>query len=223
LVRREVLAMARSNPKKRSASATAEAIKALVRFQTRLSKAFFQEPDCSRTAESERERYAAALVVVALFVGGRIGSRFSELASAIADLNTGTVHPLLAGVRVHNRRADTSQMWRARARVALGLEALLRSGLSRTEAAAKVATEFPSIARLAGPRAKNSTLRTIVFGWRKELKAGRVKNFEAGELFSEGIKEIDRLATLKGHRIRKFAMSQLTQAAELSGVLSPGC
>jgi hypothetical protein len=160
---------------------------------------------------------------VAQFVGGRIGKRFFELASAIADLNTGTVHPLLAGVRVHNRRADTSQMWRARACVAVGLEALLRSGLSRNEAAAKVATEFPSIARLAGPKARNSSLRTIVFGWRKELKAARVKNFEAGELFLEGVKEIDRLATLKGHRIRKFAVSQLTQAAELPGVLSPGC
>jgi hypothetical protein len=215
--------MARSNPKKRSASARAGPIKALVKLERKLSQAFFQETDYATTPENERERYAAALVVVAQFVGGRIGNRFFELASAIADLNTGTVHPLLAGVRVHNRRADTSQMWRARVRVAVGLEALLRSGLSRNAAAAKVATEFPSIARLAGPRAKNSTLRTIVFGWRKELKAARVKNFEASELFLEGIKKIDRLATLKDHRIREFAVSQLTLAAELSGVLSPGC
>lgn len=142
---------------------------------------------------NERERYAAALIVVAQYfsssAGRPIADRFFELASAIADLNNGTVHPLLEPVRPDNRPADPSQLWRARARVALGLEALLRAGLNRSAAAAKIASHYSSVANLAGVKAKGSKLQTIVFGWRRELKAGRVKNFEAGELFSEGSKE----------------------------------
>ena len=99
-----------------------------------VSQAFEQEPDCARTAGDERERYAAALIKVAQFFSDqgsrRLGDRFFELSSAVAELNEGTIHPLLRPVRSPNRPAEPSQRWRARARVALALEALIRSGLS---------------------------------------------------------------------------------------------
>jgi hypothetical protein len=218
LVYREVLAMPRSDRMAKS-----KLLNALEKLHRSVARAFDQEPDYLGNPTNERERYAAALVVVAQYfssVAGRpIADRFFELASAIADLNKGTVHPLLQQVRPDNRPADPSQLWRARARVALGLEALLRSGLNRSDAAAKITSEYSSIANLAGVKAKDSKLQTIVFGWRRELKAGRVKNFEAIELFAEGIKRIDRLASPQEHR--KFAIRQFAEAANFSCVFSP--
>ena len=116
-------------------------------------------------------------------------------------------------------RADPSQVWRARARVALGLEALLRSGLNRHDAIAKIASRHPSVADLAGVRRDRFKPDVIVLGWRREFKARRIKNFEASELFAEGIKRINLLKSAQAHRT--FALRQFAEAAISSRVLSP--
>lgn len=211
------MATARSNAK-----AKTKFLKATGKLIRTISRAFDQGPELPHTSVNDRDRYAAALFAMAQYfsalAGRPLGDRFFELGSAIADLNNGTVHPLLRPVRSDNRRADTSQLWRARARVAMGLEALLRSGLNQTDAAAKLASRHSDIANLAGRKAKYSTLQTIVFGWRRELKAGRVKNFEASALFAEGLERINRLASAQAHR--KFADRQFADAVDFSRVLS---
>jgi hypothetical protein len=203
--------------------ARAKFLKALEELHRDIARAFEQEPDYPLDAMNERERYAAALIVLAKYFSSlsvkTIAARFFELGSAIADLNNGTVRSLLRPARADNRPADPSQLWRARAHVALGLEALLRSGLNRQDAALKVARQYSSIASLAGLRAKDSALQTTLFGWRREFKAGRVKNFEASELFAEGIKRIDRLSSRQGYL--RFATRQFDEAAEFSCVFSP--
>ena len=140
-------------------TAKSKLLNALEKLHRNVARAFDQEPDYPGNPTNERERYAAALVVVAQYFSSlaekQIADRFFELASAIADLNNGTVHSLLRPVRADNRRADPSQLWRARARVALGLEALLRSGLNRSDAAAKMASQYSSIANLSGAKAKD--------------------------------------------------------------------
>jgi hypothetical protein len=121
-------------------------------------RAFTREPDYPRTIANERERYGSALIAIAQFFSGlgdrRLGDRFFELASAIVDLNTGTLHPLLRPAHTENRRADPSQLWRARVRVVLAFEALVRSGVARKDAAAQVARKV-SVAELAGVNAKS--------------------------------------------------------------------
>jgi hypothetical protein len=199
-------------------------IKATKSLHQTVTQAFAQEANASRTPLYERERYAAALMAIGQYFtsleGRPLGQRFFELASAMADLNSGIVHPLLRPERADNRRAESSQLWRARVHVALGLQALLRSGLTRTEAAAKLATDFPGIPKLASAKAKNSKPQTIVFGWRKELRQARVKNFEASELFSEGMRKIEAIAH-RTDRLREFAVQQLSEATTIYGVLSP--
>jgi hypothetical protein len=152
----------------------------------------------------------------------QVGNRFFNLASAISDLNSGTVHPLFQAVKTVNRRPDFSQLWRARARVALGLEALIRSGVKvdATAVAEKVAKKFPLLAKLAGAKASQSRLPAVLLGWRRELRAARIKNFEATELFLEGMRRIDRL-TGQPARLRAFSANQLTEAADEARVLSP--
>jgi hypothetical protein len=203
--------------------ATAKFINATEKLHQTVTRAFNQEPDHQRTTFYERERLAAALVGVAQYftsvIGRPIGDQFFELASAIEDLNVGTVHPLLKRERADHRRADPSQVWRARAHTVLGLEALLRSGLNRDEAIAKIASHCPNVADLARVRRDRFKLDVIVFGWRREFKANRVKNFEANEVFAEGIKRIDLLKS--AHRHRAFALRQFAEAARSSRVLSP--
>jgi hypothetical protein len=67
-----------------------------------VSRAFIQEPDYSRTTANERERYTPSLIAVGQFFCAlgdrRLGDRFFELASAISDLNAGTLHPFLQPV-----------------------------------------------------------------------------------------------------------------------------
>src|SRR5262245_33581612 len=205
------------------ATSKSKFIKATKSLHQTVTQAFAQEANASRTPFYERERYAAALMAIGGYFtsleGRPIGQRFFELGSAMADLNSGIVHPLLRPARADNRPADPSQLWRARAHVALGLEALLRSGLNRLDAAAKVPRQYSSIASLAGPKAKDSTLETTLFGWRREFKAGRVKNFEASELFAEGIRRIDRLSSRQAYL--SFAARQFGEAAVFSCVLSP--
>jgi hypothetical protein len=199
-------------------------IKATTQLHRTVRRAFNQEPDYRPTPFNERERYAAALMAVAQYFtsleGRPLGQRFFELGSAIADLNSGIVRPLLRAERADNRRADNSQLWRARAHVSLGLEALLRSGLTRNEAAAKLTRDFPHIAKLASASAKNSKLQTIFFGWRKQLRQARVKNFEASALFSDGMRKIEVIADMP-HRLRQLSVQQLTEATTVYEVLSP--
>jgi hypothetical protein len=207
-----------------AATAKSKFIKATKSLHRMVTQAFADEPNDPRTPFSERERYAAALIGVARYFtsleGRPLGQRFFELGSAMADLNFGIVRPLLRPERADNRRADNSQLWRARAHVSLGLEALLRSGLTRNEAAAILTSDFPGIAKLASANAKNSKLPTIVFGWRKQLRQVRVKNYEASELFSEGMRKIEVIAD-KAHRLRQFSAQQLTEATTVYEVLSP--
>jgi hypothetical protein len=203
-------------------TAKSKLLEALEKLHRQIAQAFEQEPDCPRNPANERERYVAALNSIAQYftslVGRPIGERFFELASAIADLNVGTVHPLLRPVRPDNRPADPSQLWRARARVVLGLEALLRFGLNRSDAAAKIARDYSSIAKLAGANARTSNLQTTLFGWRKRLLLGRIKNFEAQELFSAGLETIAALP--QDQHLAEFAERQLSEATELLGALS---
>jgi hypothetical protein len=206
-----------------ASDASAEVIQATIKLHEVVTRAFNDNAEYPRTLFNERERYAAAVQAVGHFlssIAGRgLGDRFFELGSAIADLNSGTVRSLLQPVKVDNRQSDNSQLWRARARVSVGFAALLKSGLSRSEAITKISRGFPAIAKLAGRNAKDSTLQTIVRGWHKRLKAGRVKNFEADELFSEGIRRIDAITDQQ--RLVEFAMRQIAEAAGVARALSP--
>ena len=196
--------------------------RAVAQFFATIFHAFNQAPDYPETPTNERQRYSAALIAVARFCDlkdPRLGRRFFELSSAIADLDSGTVSPLLRPIEPNNRHADSSRLWRARARVALALEALICSGLSSRAAATQLAHKFPKIARLAGAAAKNSTLQTTIGGWRKALSADKVKNFEARELFLAGLELIRKLPKTE---LIEFSERQLADVAQLSRELSPG-
>jgi hypothetical protein len=199
----------------------AEILEAFARLGKSVNHAFSQSPELPASVENERERYVAALYSVAVFFGrfkAPFADRFFELGAAIADLNSGTKHGLLTRSHVDHRQPDSSQLWRARARVALGLYALMQSGETQGDAAKEIETKYQSLKALAGTKAQ--VLSKTVINWYKGFIARRIVNCEAVELFAVG-KQIVEALNGKNGDLRKFAEAQLVAAAELCGVLTP--
>jgi len=162
-------------------------------------KAFDLEPELHST-ENDRDRYAAALPVVARFitgiVGEKYGNKFFELGSAIADLNKGALHPLFT-LPKQKGRPSPSQIWRGRANAALALDALVKCKIKPLDAAKEIVKEFPGVANLASERTYRSvrggSFENIIIEWRKRFNTNRIGNDEAAELFEVGRKLIDSL------------------------------
>jgi hypothetical protein len=190
----------------------------LSKLRQGLNTAFTQESTLPRTPENERERLAAGLVFVAQFVAAEIdrdiaNKYFFELSSALTDLNDGTVRPLLEHSSLRTR-ADSSDKWRARARIAVALDALMRSGLRQTDAANEIADKNRGLHTLAGKTAAISFSTTII-GWREEFIRKRVKNFEAAVLFEEGIRRIDEMYEAGDFDgLKALAVDQLKKAGK---------
>jgi hypothetical protein len=131
----------------------------------------------------------------------RFGDRFFELGSALADLNIGTVTPLLRPVRTGKRGGDSSTTWRRRAHAVLGLEGLM---------AARKCSEEDTL-RLVMGLYKPETLRT----WRKEISANRKERrvhrlSEAKTVLELGRQEISKL---NGDALEAFTIGQFCRAA----------
>jgi hypothetical protein len=186
----------------------------------------FTYGDLPPTIENKRLLDATLLRLCAGFFANynaRLAERLFEISSDTGDLNEGIVPPRMAATPVENRRGDPSQVWRARARVALVLDARMLSGRSRTadDAAAYIVREFPSIALLAGKKSKNFA-KTII-GWRKEFMSRRIKNWEAAEVFAVGKDVIKGLAGEGQSKklLDRFIHDQLAHAAQVASELSP--
>jgi hypothetical protein len=174
-----------------------ELIEAFAIFRQNIHKALeaFGDPDAPRTLEMERGLLHVVLARAGQFFAASFAKRFAdkfffEPASAFTDLNDGIVRPLMEPSPRQGRVGDPSDRWRARARVAVALDALMRS--RQTRAADKIAGDYPGLCRLAGKKAGNH-LPTTIIGWRQEFRKKRVKNYEAAELFAEGIRRIGEL------------------------------
>jgi hypothetical protein len=146
------------------------------------------------TPERERRRYIFVLTHLSKFVqeigGTSEQSRYiSDLALALNDLDLGVVHPVLKSCEYGSgKRGDVSKLWRARGRVATGLEALIRSGMSRPEAAKSALKDFPHIKHLMTAKSKNPV--SAVLSWNDDFCRGsgksRIKNREWADTLEVG-------------------------------------
>jgi hypothetical protein len=135
--------------------------------------------------ENERRRYIYILVALGQFVrkvGGTLqqARHLAELAWHLADLDRGIVSPVLKPTSLgRGKRGGSSLVWEARGYVAVGLEALIRLGKYRQDAARTALHDFPGISRLITPKSKDSVV--VMLSWHDEFlrwKAGkgRIKN-----------------------------------------------
>lgn len=199
----------------------------VVRLFGRLNQAFNGSADFPVTVESERQRLVGALWSIAAFLGKSgfdlpFAHRFFELGSAIEDLDLGIQDDLLKPVPQGSRRPpDRAELWRARAYVALALEALIRTGRTREAAAKEIATRFADVGKLINSKRSTggagSVPKTII-EWRKKLSS--VKNWQVSEFYMLGIECIETLSASNsaGERLVEFAddmSGRATQAARL--------
>jgi hypothetical protein len=189
--------------------------KLLVELSRGLDQAF--EPAVQSDAY-KREQLAAALMVVARFLAKTIGrapaSEIFDLGSAIANLNSGAVHPLL-GPPTDIPRRDPSQTWRARVDAVLAVDALHVTGSPLPFAARDV---LRMIKRHTGREPGMSV--EMLLNWRKEVSAGRIKNAEARELLDVG-RELIQARRSDTRALRQIAVRRAEAAGKADGVFAP--
>jgi hypothetical protein len=137
-----------------------------------------------------------------------------QLAIALDELGDGIVDPLLSpGVKVKD---DPARIWRGRTWAALGMECLLKKGLTRKIASQEAVARWPGLkCLLHGPR---SNLRSSLLSWHDRFMNAEIKNRGAKVAFKVAYNRIglnvalsigdcDRRAKFCFSRAMKFADS----------------
>jgi hypothetical protein len=185
-----------------------------------LERASSAEP---ASLKNERERYIYILVALSKFVrqfGGTLEQtrHIWELAQHLADLDLGIVSPVLKPTRFgKGKTGDSSLVWGARGGVAMGLEALIRLGKSREEAAKSALRDFPSISRLMTAKSKNSV--AAMLSWHDEFlrwhaEKGRIKSRYLADTFDIGAEGLE-LCAGSPVLLRRFAHLQFARASRI--------
>jgi hypothetical protein len=191
-------------------------------------------PTIEQTEEAlkvERDHYYLALTATATFVSTfdkQQGKRFFDLALNFENLNRGHVVSLFEPSRIYDRPVDPPQLWIARARAVLAVEALTRTGTKPGKAAKRIADQNPRLREFAGARAIKTPLDEVLRNWRKEFqrkrwRAGRPKSEGLTEgllVYEEGIQLIDQYLA-NGRRKEVLAIADDVYRAAKSGVFSP--
>ena len=185
-----------------------------------LERASSAEP---ASPKNERERYIYIQVALSKFVrkvGGTLEQtrHIWELAQQLDDLDRGIVGPALKPARFgKGKTGDSSLVWGARGGVAMGLEALIRLGKPREEAAKSALRDFPSISRLMTAKSKNSV--AAMLSWhdeflRRQAGKGRIKNSYLANIFDIGAEGLEMCAG-SAVLLRRFAQNQFARASRI--------
>ena len=178
-------------------------------------------------AENDRERFVTALVCIAKFFGKDglrtpFAGRFFELAMAMADLDRGTTGPLLkAPAKGSGKPPQAWEIWTARARVLLALEALSRCEQHRskvTAAAKDIAKRFPDVHKLVDAKRPKRLLRgnavplwESILEWRKKFPPEN--NWQVTEFYQVGLGIV---AARDRQGLIEFANEQLATAVKFT-------
>jgi hypothetical protein len=193
-------------------------------------------PETELTTEGslkvERTNCQNALTAIATFVA-KFGEpphakRFYDLALAFEALNRGQSIPLFNKAKIFDRPQESPQLWIARARAVLSVEALIRGCKQQPIVAAEsIAARNPDLRKLAGAKASKTPLPQVLLNWRKEFqrkrwRAGRpkIEGLEEGPtVYQEGIRAIEALLA-DGRLSEVLAMAENVYENSKLGVFS---
>jgi hypothetical protein len=146
-----------------------------------------------RPVEGDRGAYIQALGVMALrlVAMGHIecGMWIADLSGALGELDAGTVWPVLRPTKQHNRTIDPSYEWNSRACIALGVKALMLSGVSLEDAARQAANNVTIQVRHKTRGVRAATWKDAV-SWYERFRKVRVKSKSATQRFQLGTLEL---------------------------------
>jgi hypothetical protein len=134
-------------------------------------------PELLTDAEQDRERFMEAIGLTIHFlkmIGAEdsLTNKLMQLYAALFDLRRGAISPMLRTNKLDSAPPVRSEIWRARAAVAIALDYLVKSGLSPDAASQEVA-RLPVLKRLLKTNAK---LKSSSLNWRTRLAEGSVEN-----------------------------------------------
>jgi hypothetical protein len=163
-----------------------------------------------------RWKYGETLWLVGQYLekigaGHDVAGHVVQLAIALCDLEVGIVDPALdPGTKV---KGDPSRTWQGRMWVALGMECLLKSRLTREQAAQQAVARWPRLSRLI--HGSGSNLPSSLLSWHDRFLNGEIKNRSVRKAFKKlygvlGVadlapKECNERARICFHRAIHFA------------------
>jgi hypothetical protein len=138
-----------------------------------------------------RARYINAFLLLGKFLD-QVTSRdfaheFVHLAAALYDLDHGTVHSLLTPAAIDSRPVDGTEIWMARAKIALSIEIFLRAGKKPRDVREILTKHAQSIRGLVG---RGKDVVGAAMYWHKIFMQEKVKNEIATEVFRRKIADL---------------------------------
>jgi len=182
------------------------------------------DPELSKI-DNKRRRYARILWAMAAYFDKfghdklpGLGTYIATLGVALEDLNRGITDPLFRAdllfvTEGSKRKRDSMLIWGARLQAALGLECLIRSGLSREKAASHAARHYSALARLM--RGTNRDLKGSLLSWYDRYVEERVPVPELQEAFKTTRRAIKaaKLSPAEYRRRGEQAFAKAVQSA----------
>jgi hypothetical protein len=190
-------------------------VSAVSELSQALLKAFNREGQSGLGAFAERSAYVSALYSVGLFLQQvptihDYASKFMTLASALDDLDQGTVHSILKPTKIDSRPPDPTDVWIRRAMAAFAVEILLRCGMTSIQVKKLVDKDFGGLVAVA--RRSSSAGRTVIT-WRNTFVRGKVKNRIAQQVFHQELSKLDtKYEDSVRKEVRDSAMQLLAKA-----------
>jgi len=169
---------------------------------------------------ARQEQYVRAILAVAelLYVIGQrdVAMRFHLLAEALQDRAEGKDHPLFAVQKRRGRQFDTSEIWRLRASLCIGIQYLIASGMEQDKAITFVVRKYRTqLQRLRDEdRGQGSDLKSSIGTWLKTFASEEVRNDAAQWTYR---KELQRLKEIKtstdGIKLRQAGLNLIEKTA----------
>jgi hypothetical protein len=162
--------------------------------------------------QNRRLRYCAALAVCARYfekIGADdVGEFLGGLGLAMADLDEGVTDPLFRNDAGSKR--NSTKIWHARMRAAIGIECLLKAGLSRKDAGTYTAKNYKALDLLLRDKAE---LKGALLSWYDRFREDRVPEENLQEAFRGHRRDI-KASALDRVRYRELADQWLSKAVE---------
>lgn len=160
------------------------------RFTSELKNAFFGQSDVS--APRSRERYISAIATICshmknIGVPAIITAEFVALATALNDLDDGSVHPMLQKRKPNGSPRLLGENWQAKAYVAAAVALLDADGIQKRAACERIAKEFPQLGTppLCKKPLNTRELAGAIGEWHKIFAGGDVPEAAAQSIFNE--------------------------------------
>jgi hypothetical protein len=143
---------------------------------------------CQDVPPRTRERHVAALYLIAEFfkeIGFplRIYQELIELAHALSELDRGTVRDFLRPFKVETRPMDSSDIWQARAHVAIAVETMKDGGFGVREGCRRIAECFPGLKDALAPNSK--AFASVIGSWHSGLSNATIKDSIASDAWRQ--------------------------------------